>query len=125
MKKIILILVVISVILASAIGLYFSGNFTKTELGKYDEFAKCLTEKGVVMYGAYWCPHCANQKNDFGSSWKYIKYVECDSRGDNGNPQLCKEKGITGYPTWFINGEYISGEVPFQTLSYLSGCGLT
>lgn len=34
--------------------------------GKYDDFAKCLSEKGVKFYGAFWCSHCANQKAMFG-----------------------------------------------------------
>jgi len=26
------------------------------------ELAKILKERGVTMYGAYWCPHCSRQK---------------------------------------------------------------
>ena len=64
----------------------------------YDEFAKCLTQKGAVMYGAEWCPHCKDQKAAFGDSFKYINYVECPD-----NTQLCIDKGIQGYPTWIIS----------------------
>ena len=93
--------------------------------GKYDDFAKCLTDNGVAMYGAYWCPHCQNQKKTFGKSFDYINYVECDPRGDNARPQLCKEKGVEGYPTWeFANGDMISGELPLNELSFRSGCSL-
>lgn len=63
----------------------------------YDEFAKCLTEKGAVMYGAEWCTHCKEQKAAFGDSFKYIKYIECPE-----NILLCTDKGINGYPTWII-----------------------
>src|SRR3989344_3569664 len=38
--------------------------------GKYDPFAQCLTDNGAKMFGAYWCPHCSDQKKMFGSSWK-------------------------------------------------------
>lgn len=62
-----------------------------------DAFAKCLTEKGWVMYGAEWCGHCKVQKALFGDSFKYIKYIECPD-----NTQLCLDKEISGYPTWKI-----------------------
>ena len=94
--------------------------------GEYDEFAKCLTEKGVTMYGVYWCPHCQNQKKLFGSSVKYINYVECDPRGDNANPDLCKEKGVTGYPMWELSdGSFASGEQSLNSLASKSGCILS
>ncbi len=92
--------------------------------GPYDTFAQCLTEKGVVMYGAYWCPHCANQKKLFGSSFKYVTYVECDPGGKNPQPDLCQQKGVTSYPTWEINGEVESGEIPLPVLAEKSGCTL-
>jgi hypothetical protein len=62
-----------------------------------DAFAKCLTAKGLTMYGAVWCPHCQDQKALFGDSFKYIKYVECPD-----NTQLCIDKNIQGYPTWIM-----------------------
>jgi len=39
--------------------------------GAYDDFAECLNQKGAVMYGAYWCGHCKDQKKMFGNSFKY------------------------------------------------------
>ncbi|VVB59249.1 Uncharacterised protein [uncultured archaeon] len=87
-----------------------------------DNLAKCLTSKGVKMYGAYWCPHCANQKQVWGSSFKYIDYVECDPNGANANPQACKDAGISGYPTWIINGLKYPGEEDLGTLAKLAGC---
>lgn len=70
----------------------------------YDSLAKCLSDKGVKMYGAYWCPHCQNQKKAFGDSFKYINYIEC-ADGQNGQTQICKDNGITGYPTWEFPGK--------------------
>lgn len=60
-------------------------------------FAKYLTEKGVVMYGAYWCSHCQNQKKVFGDAFQYITYVECTQE-----PKRCLAAGVKGYPTWTI-----------------------
>lgn len=90
----------------------------------YDDFAKCLTENGVVMYGAYWCPHCQNQKKMFGDSWHHVTYVECSLPNKAGQTKECQEKGIKGYPTWDIRGEFHSGELSFEKLSELTGCKL-
>lgn len=85
-----------------------------------DGFAMCLTDKGVKMYGADWCPHCQNQKKAFGSSFKFIDYTRCEL---DGNKQKCENSGIKGYPTWvFSSGERIEGEASFYDLSNKSGC---
>lgn len=83
-----------------------------------DSFAKCLTERGMVMYGAYWCPHCQNEKKAFGDSWQYVNYVECTQE-----PQKCLEQKIDGYPTWiFPDGKRLVGEQGIEKLSQASGC---
>src|ERR1700685_2890359 len=28
----------------------------------YDALAKCIAETSTTFYGAFWCPHCAEQK---------------------------------------------------------------
>lgn len=89
---------------------------------KKDALAKCLTDAGAKMYGADWCPHCKNQKNEFGSSFQYISYVECDPGGPNANPKACEDAGIRGYPTWIIGGLKYEGEQDLVTLSKISGC---
>ena len=48
---------------------------------RLDAFAKCLASKQAKMYGAYWCPHCADQKEMFESSFQYVPYVECGVPG--------------------------------------------
>jgi thiol-disulfide isomerase/thioredoxin len=40
--------------------------------GELDEFAECLKSKGAVFYGAFWCPHCQDQKKLFGR-WLYVR----------------------------------------------------
>ncbi len=79
--------------------------------------AKTLTEKGMVMYGAYWCSHCNNQKKMFGDAVKYIDYVECDPQGENANPEECKANNVEGYPTWIYEGNRYSGEQPLEKLA--------
>lgn len=91
----------------------------------YDSFAQCITASGAKMYGAYWCPHCQNQKAEFGDSVKYVPYVECDPAGENANPSACQAAGILGYPTWvFGNGEKIPGELPLEEIAFRTNCTL-
>jgi parvulin-like peptidyl-prolyl isomerase len=90
-----------------------------------DDFAKCITEKGAIFYGASWCEHCNNQKKTFGDSMQYVKYVECAVEGQ---PQVqtpeCTTAGISGYPTWKINGQSYPGEQAMGDLARLTGCTL-
>src|SRR3989344_4539715 len=66
--------------------------------GKYDDFAKCLTEKGAIIYGNDFCSYTRNQLGFFGKSKKYLNYVKCiDNKG------LCDSKGVEVTPTWEIN----------------------
>lgn len=108
-----------AVILISVAVLYFS-NPTNTADANVEAFAQCLTQKGIAMYGADWCPHCQNEKRAFGSAFKHVDYVECPQ-----NQQLCAEKGVTGYPTWlFSDGTRLVGEQGLTRLSQASGCSL-
>ncbi|MCX6757751.1 MAG: thioredoxin domain-containing protein [Candidatus Nomurabacteria bacterium] len=97
--------------------------------GKYDTFAQCLKEKGVTFYGAFWCPHCKKQKELFGTSVKFLKYVECSLPDASGQTQECKDKKIEGYPTWELADgtrlpvENASG-VSLETLSAKTSCAL-
>lgn len=87
--------------------------------GQYDDFAQCLTDKGAVMYGTEWCPHCKDQKALFGNSFDKVNYVDCDD-----NRQMCLDAGVEGYPTWTINGENYAGTQALSTLAEVSGCAL-
>ena len=119
-KKILFTLIILIVVG----GVLYYGISTNAKPGKYDDFAKCLTEKGVKEYGAFWCPKCAEQKKMFGKSFKYVTYVECDARGNNAQPELCREKGITGYPTWEIENKLIPGIQSLENLARESSCNL-
>ncbi len=93
---------------------------------KYDDFAKCLTEKGVKFYGAFWCSHCKDQKALFGSSIKYVNYVECSTPDGSGQLTVCKLAGVSTYPTWvYADGKKETGTVPLEKLSSESGCSLS
>jgi hypothetical protein len=94
---------------------------------RYDTFARCLTEKNVVMYGAYWCPHCVEQKEKFAASFKLAPYVECGVAGDlRGEQQVCKDAGIKHFPTWQFppTGERVERVLSLEDLSERTGCSL-
>ncbi len=76
--------------------------------GKYDDFAKCLTEEGVKMYGEDWCKYTLAQKGMFGKSFKFIDYEV--------------KTGLRKRPTWIINGETYETVQSFERLSELTGC---
>ncbi len=76
--------------------------------GKYDDFAKCLTEKGAVMYGEDWCKYTNAQKGMFGKSFKYINYQV--------------KENLRKRPTWVIDGESYETVQSFERLAALTGC---
>lgn len=93
--------------------------------GKFDAFATCLKEKGAIFYGAWWCPHCQNQKKMFGSSTKHLQYVECSSVGRRDQLPVCQEAKIESYPTWeFADKSRLTGEIPLTEFAEKTGCTL-
>ena len=86
------------------------------------KFAKFLRENNVVMYSAYWCPHCHDQKQLFGKeAAEELKIVECAKDGKDNNYELCQTKGISGFPSWEINKEIISGTRELNELAIKTG----
>ncbi|OIO19646.1 MAG: hypothetical protein COY69_01335 [Candidatus Magasanikbacteria bacterium CG_4_10_14_0_8_um_filter_32_14] len=93
--------------------------------GKLDDFAKCLQKQGATFYGAFWCPHCKEQKAEFGKSAKYLPYVECSTADSNGQLPVCTNQKIEGYPTWiFADGSRQSGKIELQELADKTSCEL-
>ena len=108
-KKIGITSAIVIVLLAAIAYGYYAYNSTP---GPYDSFAKCLTEKGAIMYGAIeWCKYTKEQAGMFGKSFKYIDYKNYKERSD-----------ITITPTWIINGERLERVQSFDRLAGLTGC---
>jgi uncharacterized membrane protein len=81
-----------------------------------------LTESGAVMYTAYWCPHCHEQKELFGKqATDRLTLVECAADGRNSQKALCDTKKIEGFPSWEITGKVDSGVKSLAELAQLSG----
>lgn len=115
---------VILLVVATIAGVAGFASYSLNQPGIYDEFAACLEEQGAVFYGAFWCPHCTDQKAMFGRSVKYLPYEEC-SNPDRSMTESCQAEGIESYPTWkFANGEVVTGTQSLEFLAEQTGCVL-
>lgn len=95
---------------------------SKPNAKAYASIAQCLSDKGVIFYGAYWCPHCAAQKAAFGDAVKLLPYHECQNP-QHQQVQSCNDAGIQSYPTWvFPDGTRLVGEQSPVTLAQKAGC---
>jgi hypothetical protein len=119
-KKVILYVVVAALF----VGAYLAGRYYKNH--KYDSFARCLATRNARMYGLYWCPHCADQKREFGSSFHYVPYIECASENDPHElTPACKAAGVKLFPSWQFGAEPPKeGVLTLQELSQKTGCSL-
>lgn len=66
--------------------------------------------------------HCYRQKQLLGAEVvnSLLTYVECGKNGANTKRELCKEKGVKGFPTWEINGKMYAGEQSLPDLAKAS-----
>lgn len=84
--------------------------------------AKHLASQGAIMYSAYWCPHCYDQKLLFGKeAFKLLEKVECDPKGVSPAPQKCVDAKVRAFPTWVINGKNYEGVQTLDELAKLTG----
>jgi hypothetical protein len=108
--------------------MYVPKRVTRPSSPQAIELAQRMKSQGITMYGTYWCPHCARQKELFGSeAWSIMSYVECSPKGygygvDKRTTKICTTK-IDGYPTFRDDkGKVnISGERPLEVLAQAIG----
>ena len=114
--------ILLPIIVAMSLYIYFATKPPPN--GKYDAFAQCIADTSTTFYGAWWCPHCADQKSEFGDAAKYLPYVEC-SNSDTSEKQSCIDIGIKNYPTWvFPDGSSSTGVNSLANISKQTGCAL-
>ncbi|NCN52428.1 hypothetical protein GW943_01310 [Candidatus Parcubacteria bacterium] len=93
--------------------------------GVYDDFAQCVADTDTIFYGAFWCPHCKEQKEKFGNSAALLPYTECSLASGNGQTQECIDADIKTYPTWeFPGGERVIGTQELSVIAEKTGCEL-
>lgn len=110
---------VVIIVVVLAVMIFIINQVLNSGPGEYDDFAQCLTDNGVIMYGTDWCHFCKDQKSRFGKSFKLVNYVDCDRyKGE------CLSAGVEGYPTWVIDDEVKTGVQPLAELAAWTGCEL-
>jgi len=83
--------------------------------------ARHLTAVGAACYTAWWCPHCQDQREQFGSEAVLLApFVQCSTEKRKQKPE-CKDKGIDGYPTWIIDGKKYGGGQDLARLARITG----
>lgn len=114
--------IVIGVIVAAIVGgIVWYGS----KPGQYDQFASCIKSSGATFFGAFWCPHCQEQKSFFGKSVSKLPYVECSTPDGQGQTQACKDAKVESYPTWEFKGVgRKTGTFSLAELATFTGCPL-
>ncbi|MDO8261111.1 MAG: hypothetical protein Q7T50_06520 [Candidatus Magasanikbacteria bacterium] len=125
MKLTFLYIIAVVVILIGLLFFYAPAGFkgdTNVADAKYDTFAQCLSDAGAKFYGAFWCPHCQEQKAMFKNSTK-LPYIECSTPDGENQTQVCIDEAIKGYPHWkFADGTELTGVQQFSALAEKTNC---
>ncbi|NCJ05961.1 hypothetical protein GS597_05420 [Synechococcales cyanobacterium C] len=104
-------------------------SITETSGNAEIELARHLEAVDAKMYGAFWCPHCYEQKKLFGvEALADFPYIECAPEGQSPQVEVCQAAasqleaagGQFGYPAWEINGKIITGRRSLEELADLS-----
>ena len=113
---------VAGVLAAAVLSIIYVGTPPRPATSAYATgLARHLAASGAVMYGAYWCPHCREQKALFGSAAILLPYVECDARGRHAQVERCRARGIRVYPTWEFHGQLVERALTLDELADRSG----
>ena len=110
------------VVIAGAI---VAGVLVEQKPSIYEDFAQCTADSGATFFGAFWCPHCLDQKRMFGKAADLLPYTECSTPDRQGQTEACIEAGIESYPTWeFADGQRFPGVLELEAISVLTSCEL-
>jgi hypothetical protein len=98
------------------------GEALKPSTADQQQLSDFLRRRGVLFYGAWWCPACFRQKSLFGQeAGKQLPYVECDKT--EAGRERCRADGIKAYPTWVMGGQRLEGVQTLEELRNWSGFG--
>ncbi|MDA8597050.1 hypothetical protein N9L26_01795 [Candidatus Pacebacteria bacterium] len=106
-------------------GLIAARMWGESQPGKYDTLAQCIDEADATFFGAFWCPHCEDQKRLFGNSQRLLPYVECSTPDGQNQTQACIDAEIKSYPTWVLaDGTILNGVQQVRELAEATNCEL-
>lgn len=117
--------IILLVVIVLVVGVVTKPKVEENKYPNLDIFAQCISDSGAKFYGAFWCSHCGEQKQIFGSAKQYLPYVECSSADGRSQLEICNKEGIKGFPTWkFADGSELSGRQELETLAAKTSCNL-
>ncbi len=94
MKKTIPLLLALIIIAGVIIILTTKKSSAPQTVDPVETFAQCIKDSGSTFFGAFWCPHCNNQKALFGKkAAKMLPYQEC-STADRKQNSICRRSLI-------------------------------
>lgn len=115
-------IITISLIILISIGslIYYSITRPTPDLTASEKeiLAKCLTQKGIYLYGTINCPNCDVQKEKFGEAIKDIVYINCFVQKEN----CTKYSEQKIYPYWGMDETVIVGPIPLDKLKEKTNC---
>lgn len=96
------------------------GEALEPSTSEQKALGKWLRQRGVIFYGAWWCPACFQQKNLFGKeAGNRLPYVECDK--EESGRQQCQAAAVRAYPTWVMGSQRLEGVQNLEQLRRWSG----
>ena len=108
-------------ILITALVLVLGGCTTQPEVAVLSS-QDSSNGSSAKLYTAWWCSHCQHQKDLLGDDWDNIEIIECSEEGERTQKEICKEAGITAYPTWkFSDGEIVKGGLSLEQVEQRLG----
>lgn len=112
-------------IVAAVVVIIAVSVLAKNQPGELDDFARCINQSGAKFYGAFWCPHCQDQKEMFGNSERLLPYIECSTPSGQGTTSECQQAGIEAYPTWqWPDASRETGSLSLDYIAGKTGCKL-
>jgi len=113
------------IVIVLALHFYYSGTPgtpAAAEDPKLSSLVDHLVKIDAKFYGAFWCPHCKEQKRLFGASADRLPYIECSPHGRRGPQSVkCQARRIRTYPTWIIDNRRYPRFLTLRLLAQYSG----
>ena len=112
-NALITVLIIVVILAIAGVIIYIKSNSNSAVSA---QLAQCIGSHSQI-YVQLGCHFCAEQEALFGDSFKYLNSTDCYY-----NASICNQLGISGTPTWIINGKQYLGVQSIDQLKNLTGC---
>ncbi|MEK6873037.1 MAG: hypothetical protein AABW90_03425 [Nanoarchaeota archaeon] len=101
---------------------YFIASFITKYTGFFvinpdKNFETCLKEKTILVYINSNAPEKTLENFETKDYLEYINIFNCIR-----NKEYCSNKKINYFPTWFIEGKTVYGDIKIEELAVIAGC---